>query len=486
MFEHGFKYNKDSRHLNTREFGSLISDKGQFYSISICFYKDEDTAQKVEILDSLKILNFKVEDVAKGFDLPIRKLEIDYDEKREIGHKLTTQEVDYLRNDVEIMSRALYILFLQELTQMTQGSNALHDYKKTVGKNFKRWFPVPTYDADIRQSYKGGFTYCNKRFQGKDISAGIVLDVNSLYPSVMYYCKLPHGEGVYFEGKYEKDDVYDLYVQMFSCQFDIKEGYIPTLQLKNNLSFVPTEYVEHSGDETITLCLTSVDLEIFMEHYDVVNIEWKGGWKFRSAVGMFKEYIDKWNTIKMESTLNGNKAMRTLAKLMMNALYGKFALNPKVCSKYPVYNEGKISYTLGDPELRKPIYIPMGTFITAWARHKTITSAQMMYDRFLYADTDSLHLIGTEIPEMLEVDPVKLGAWKHESTFSRARFLRAKSYVEEIEGELHITCAGMPAQCYKYVTWENFFTGSKYAGKLRPVHVPGGIVLEDTEFTLRE
>ena len=107
---------------------------------------------------------------------------------------------------------------------------------------------------------------------------------------------------MYFEGKYEVDEAYDLYVQMFSCQFDIKEGYIPTLQLKNNLSFVPTEYVEHSGDENITLCLTSVDLEIFMEHYDVFEIEWKGGWKIKSAVGMFKNYIDKWNTIKMEST----------------------------------------------------------------------------------------------------------------------------------------------------------------------------------------
>lgn len=232
------------------------------------------------------------------------------------------------------------------------------------------------------------------------------------------------------------------------------------------------------------MCLTSVDLELFFEHYHVYNITWHNGWKFKSTTGLFKEYIDKWNAVKMESTLNGNKAMRTLAKLMLNALYGKFALNPNVQSKIPYYDNGIIKYTLGEKETRNPIYIPVGTFITAWARHKTITSAQKVYDRFLYADTDSLHLIGTEIPNGLEVDPVKLGTWKHESTFTRARFIRQKSYIEEIDGELNITCAGMPSRCYKHVTWDNFIAGSSFEGKLQLTHVQGGIVLKDIDFTI--
>lgn len=78
-----------------------------------------------------------------------------------------------------------------------------------------------------------------------------------------------------------------------------------------------------------------------------------------------------------------------------------------------------VKYTLGEKELRKPIYIPVGAFITAWARNITISSAQTVYDRFLYADTDSLHLMGTELPENLDIDKVKLGAWKHEATFRR-------------------------------------------------------------------
>ena len=486
LFEHGYKHVTDRKKLKTKTFTTLISDKGQFYSLEICFNKNEYKTEKITIYDSLKILPFSVEAIAKGFNLPISKLEIDYGEKREIGHILTQQEIDYLRNDAEIMSRALLTLFNQDLRQMTQGSNALYDYKKIVGKkNFSKWFPIPDYDFDVRQSYKGGFTYCDPRRQGQDIGEGIVLDVNSLYPAVMYDRPLPYGEGIFFEGKYEPDKLYNLYVQMFTCQFELKENYIPTIQLKNNLSFMPTAYLSSSEDEEVTMCLTSVDLDLFFEHYHVYNITYHSGWKFKSTTGLFKEYIDKWNAVKMESTLNGNKAMRTLAKLMLNALYGKFALNPNVQSKIPYYDNGLIKYTLGDKETRNPIYIPVGTFITAWARHKTITSAQKVYDRFLYADTDSLHLIGTEIPKGLEVDPVKLGAWKHESTFTRARFVRQKTYIEEIDGELNITCAGMPSRCYKNVTWNNFIAGSSFEGKLQFTHVQGGIVLKDIDFTIK-
>lgn len=486
LFENGFKHVIDRKELEANTFTTLISDKGQFYSMEICFKRSGRNKESLTIYDSLKILPFSVAAVAKGFNLPISKLEIDYNETREKGHILTKEEVDYLRNDVEIMARALNVLFEQGLNKMTQGSNALHDYKSIVGKkNFSKWFPTPEYDADIRQSYKGGFTYLNPKFKEVDVNNGIVLDVNSLYPSVMYYQPLPYGEGIFFKGKYKKDKIYNLYVQMLTCQFELKENYIPTIQLKNNLAFIPTQYLTSSDGEDVTLCLTSVDLELFLEHYNVYNVTYHSGWKFKSTVGLFKDYIDKWNAVKMESTLNGNKAMRTLAKLMLNALYGKFALNPNVQSKNPWYDNGVVKYKLGEKETREPIYIPVGTFITAWARYKTISSAQKVYDRFIYADTDSLHLIGTEIPDMLEVDPVKLGAWKHESTFERARFLRQKSYIEEIDGVLNITCAGMPERCYQYVTWDNFHTGMNYAGKLGMTHVNGGIVLKDIPFSIK-
>ena len=526
LFEHGFKHVTQRNEEDTNTFSTLISDTGQFYSIKIIFEKKGKRTKYVKIYDSLKILPFSVAQIAKGFNLPISKLEIDYDAPRPVGYELTKEEIDYLRNDVDIVARALHVLFEQGLDRMTQGSNALFDYKRTVTeKNFDRWFPKPDYDKDVRQSYKGGFTYMNPTYKGRDIGEGIVLDVNSLYPSVMHDKPLPFGEGLYFEGKYEFDSLYNLYVQMFTCQFELKEGYIPTIQLKNNLSFIPTQYLSSSDGEEVTMCLTNVDLELFLEHYHVYNIEYHNGWKFKSTMGLFTSYIDKWTKVKIESTRNGNKAMRTLAKLMLNALYGKFALNPNVQSKLPYYDDGVVRYSKGPKETRDPIYIPVGTFITAWARHKTITSAQKVYHMFAYADTDSLHLelklpeelsrmsndelenlttadlqrYGVDIPDDFVIDPVALGAWKVESRFTRARFLRQKSYIEDWNPPdtwddperynkdlLHITCAGMPAQCYPFVTWENFQEGASYSGKLQPKHVKGGIVLKEIDFTIQK
>jgi hypothetical protein len=513
LFEHGYKHVVNREDITDNSFTTLISDKGQFYSIEIVFENDKKFPRKVTIYDSLKIIKLSIDETAKAFKLPIQKLEIDYDEYREIGHVITPEEHAYILNDVKIDAMALKTLFDQNLEEMTIGSNALYDYKQIItAKRFDELFPVPAYDSDIRQSYKGGFTYLSPRFKSENVGAGIVLDVNSLYPSVMYFNPLPYGEGIYFEGAYKPDKIYNLYVQMFTCNFELKENYIPTIQLKNNLAFIPTEYLTSSNNEDITLCLTSVDLQLFLEHYNVYNIEYHNGWKFKSTIGLFKNYIDKWNNIKVQATIDENEALRTIAKFMLNNLYGKFALNPNVQSKYPVYEDGKIRYVLGEKEMRKPIYIPVGTFITAWARYKTITSAQTVYDRFMYADTDSLHLLGTEMPTNLEISSTDLGKWKHESTFKRARYLRQKCYVEEliinekkynkyiaenpetkhlanyIDGEYlltNITCAGMPNKCYEYVTWDNFTVGSSYQGKLQPVHVKGGIVLRDIDFTIK-
>jgi len=486
LFELGFRHVTDRAELDTKTFTTLISSKGQFYSMRIVFEKKGKRTKSVTIYDSLKILPFSVKEIAKGFNLPIKKGEIDYHAKREINHAITEEEKDYIQNDVTIVAMALDVLFKEGLDKMTQGSNALFDYKRTVTpKKFEQWFPIPDYDKDVRRSYRGGFTYLNPKYKGVDVGEGVVFDVNSLYPSVMYEKPLPYGEGLFFKGEYKEDKLYNLYVQMFTCQFELKQGHIPTIQLKNNLAFVPTEYLTSSNDEEVTLCMTSVDMELFFKHYDVYNIEYHSGWKFKSTTKLFKEYIEKWTKAKIQAKKDGNKALYLLAKLMLNALYGKFALNPNVQSKIPYYKDGMIKYLDGKKEERNPIYIPVGTFVTSWARYKTITSAQSVYDRFIYADTDSLHLIGTEIPKQLEIHETELGKWAHESTFKRGRFLRQKSYIEEDEKGLHVTCAGLPESCYQYVTWDNFHEGVIYEGKLQAKRVKGGIILKETTFEIK-
>lgn len=340
------------------------------------------------------------------------------------GHIITEEEKKYITNDVKIVAMALNTLFNEGLTRMTQGSNALSDYKKIVSmKKFEHWFPQLDYDIDkdIRQAYKGGFTYLNPIYKEKDLQNITVLDVNSLYPWVLHDCKLPYDEGLFFDGEYKEDKVYNLYIQMFTCSFELKKNKIPCVQVKNNREyFKETEWLTSSENHLVTMCMTSVDYKLFREQYDVKDLTFDCGWKFKSLEGMFTEYVDKWMKVKIESTKTGNEGMRTLAKLMLNALYGKFATSLDAQSKIPYLGQDEaVHYTLGEEETKKGLYLPLGCFVTAWARNKTIRTAQAItdysinkygYDAFVYSDTDSIHtLLGIdELKQFCEIDSVKL------------------------------------------------------------------------------
>lgn len=156
----------------------------------------------------------------------------------------------------------------------------------------------------------------NPIYKEKTVKKGTILDVNSLYPSIMYEKLMPFGEGVFFEGKYEEDKIYPLYIQRITCCFEIKKNKIPTIQIKNNRSyFRPNEYLENSGNEIQTLTLTNIDLKLFLENYNVTDLKYINGWKFKGIHGLFTKYIDKWIKIKNESTLSGNKRNANTCKI---------------------------------------------------------------------------------------------------------------------------------------------------------------------------
>lgn len=508
LLTHGYSWS-NKRALNKHEFSTLISNMGQFYSVTVCFGDTTTT-----FYDSLKLIRLSVEQIAKAYGLTYRKLEIDYDKPRPEGYIPTDEEWEYQHADVAIMSQALHILFTEGLTKITQGSNALWDYKEIIGKkNFKRWFPVlpPDIDAFCRKSYKGGATQVHKIFANQEIGCGITLDVNSMYPWAMYEMFLPFGEPIYYTGKYRQDKLYPLYIQKLSCSFELKEGYIPTIQLKHSGLFRGTDFLESSDGNIVELTLTSVDLKLFLDHYNVYNVSWISGYKFMQSKNMFKEYIDKWYAIKAQATKDGNKGLRQIAKDMMNSLSGKFGLRPEVQEKIPYYDE-KLRFKLGEVEQRDSIYVPVVSFITSYGRDKALRSAQKNYDRFIYMDTDSLHLAGTELPDNLDIDSTRLGWWDLEKTWVRGYFIRAKTYIEEesvsretmesmvqeekaepwqfydVDGDLrilNITCAGMPKNCYRHVTYENFRPTNCFDGKLMPVMSKNGITLVKKAFTIQ-
>lgn len=508
LFRTGYKHvSKNSKYLEPGEMTTLISDMGQWYTITVRLWPNETGYDSlIEFIDSAKLITLPIEKIPSAFGLDETKGEIDYLKIRLPGYEPTPEEEDYLNHDVIILAKALNIMRDRGLHKLTTGACALHDYRTRLGaKAFNKLFPklADGTDFDIRKSYKGGWTYLNPVYRDRYVEEGKVYDVNSMYPWAMKYCLLPYGPPVYFKGKYKEDPNYPLYVQSLSCEFHLKPGHFPSIQIKHNLMYSENEYLIDSVEPTL-LTLTSVDLELFYFNYDVKYEEWHGGYMFRGQVGMFDEYIDYWYEQKTEAKKHKNGGQAQIAKLFLNSLYGKFGARREGRSKTPYWDpiEERVRYKIGNVEARKGGYLPVATFITSYCRDKINRGAYHCGKRFVYADTDSLHIIGLDPVEGLDVDEYRLGAFKEENVFKRGKFIRQKTYLEVFEGlsdtgelieKLNIKCCGMPRKMQATVKESAFVSGAVFdasmdttlAPKLMPKTVKGGVYLKPTTFQIK-
>lgn len=512
-------------------FSYIISSRGQWYEILI-----KHKSKTISIRDSLKLLPFKLEEVGKAFNTKHKKLNMEYKGLRYAGCPISDEEKAYIRNDVLCAKEALEVMFKQGHTQMTIGSNCLKDYKEMIGSyKWDEWFPdltafninpdvygSSTADEYIRKSYKGGWCYLKKGRENIIYRLGLTADVNSLYPSVMhsesgnYY---PVGLPKFWKGDYIPQEALEekrYYFVRVKTNFDLKRNYLPCIQIKGNWHYRATEWLETSRlpgsngtwykywegpdgtvhDTRVILTLTMTDYALIKEHYKLYDFEILDGCYFDAEIGIFDDYINKWREIKIRS----KGAMRTLAKLFLNNLYGKMASSSDSSFKVCYINDnGGISFIDQEEYNKKVGYIPVGSAITSYARNFTIRTAQKNYKNFVYADTDSIHCTCT--PEELKDVPVHETAfchWKLESYWDEAVFVRQKTYIEHVthkDGEpvenpyYDVKCAGMPDKCKEYFlshyTIEDFKIGLKVPGKLMPKRIKGGTLLVETTYEMR-
>lgn len=146
-------------------------------------------------------------------------------------------------------------------------------------------------------------------------------------------------------------------------------------------------------DTRVELVLTMTDYQLLKDHYDLVDFEILDGCWFYALTGIFDEYIEKYKHQKLVS----KGALRELAKLFLNNLYGKMASSKDSSFKLAYVKDDKtIGFLPVTESNKKPGYIPVGSAITSYARNFTIRAAQANYHGvdnpgFIYADTDSIH-----------------------------------------------------------------------------------------------
>lgn len=511
LFEYGYEYVKGQKSLPPSKcFDAAISDMGTWYririSVPVAKRNGEGYCKMIEIRNSLCLVSGSVAQIGDSFGTRKRKLDIDYD-AASFPHKMSTKEIEYLKADVLIIAEVLNLLINEYgFEKLTAGSNAIGDFMKRFGgkTKFKGLFPELSKEIDefCREAYRGGISWVNPKIRGNALGNGCTYDCNSEYPGMMHGQSgnmYPYDAPVYFEGEYQQDNKYPLWIARVSIAAERKPDKMPCMQIKRTNIFKENEWLDkiHDDGEPVEITITSVDLQLLKECYDITSFEMIEGYKFKGCRGVFDKFIDHWNEIKM----NSKGAKRQVAKLMMNSFYGKFGTRLFGFSKDVSYEGDKLKFTKDNGEERDAYYIPVACFVTAYGRRNLIHAGNANFDRLCYVDTDSVHLLGHDEAKGIEIHDKKLGAWKQESKWSRGKFIRQKTYVEDIiGGELDIKCAGMPdsIKYSKYIgedgmvhkmpaiSFDGFKIGARWeTGKLIAKQVKGGVLLLDTPFEIK-
>lgn len=497
FLSHRYQYNDE---LNKdKQMSYVIDNTGTFYMLSVTFLNSKGQVRRCHFIDSMKIYPYSLKVLAKQMKMEEGKGDLDYEKLRYPNHKLTSEEYDYFRRDILILKIAMEEAYNKGYTKLTIGSNALEQYKESIkvgnrnGKYvFKDLFPQLTKEEDsyLRNAYKGGCCMCMKD------KANLILpihsyDINSMYPSMLRDRPMPFGVPKFFKGKWiEKENF--VCVQRLKCRFFIKPKHLPCIQLKHTRIYQDNEWLENCPEQ-MELYLTNIDMQVFFENYDVLDIEWLDGYEFNAHTGLFKKYINKWAEVKQNTKDAGE---RLFSKLFLNNIYGKFGTNPKRISSRYTLKDGIVCRSENIESECDSIYLPVAIFTTSYARAYLLKYAQLNYDNFVYCDTDSIHL--TKPSDNIPLHDTELGYFKYEY-YGVAKHLKQKTYLVYVEkenkfgqwrdvNEYQLTCAGLNkdllAKENVIINFDTFKLGASFP-KLKTRRVIGGVYLAKELHTLK-
>lgn len=384
-----------------------------------------DRGRKITLRDSNRIFRAPLRRLPKicGFETEEVKLDMDYDEVRMPDHVKTPDEEAYQIADVRVLMRGMLWIRKTGLRGTTIGSIALDEFKRTLG-NRSPFTPLTVAQrAGLRSLYSGGVVYCPPSSEGRvRCVCGNVYDRNSMYPAEMMH-DLPVAIKERWHGMHEAPGCVAYHVQ--ATDLKLRRDGFPLL-------ITPWTGAGREYIPIIDKWLYRDEYEAIREEYDAKRLRVIETISFDTA-DVCRPFVEKW--YKVKST---EPERRSLAKYLLNNLSGKFGENPiheQVRRKVLGAQGDYVTYRHNDVELTPNPwrFMPAVAYITSCSRLALRDAAYKSgIERLLYTDTDSVHTTGT-LPEDM-IDDVRLGAWKCESTFDAACYVKPKSYYESLNG----------------------------------------------------
>lgn len=471
-----------------------ISDLSSVIS-SNRYYKITFTYKKIKFIfmDTAKIYPMPLATIATSLGLEKTK-EWDYSKHRKF-EDITASEMHYFDTDIKIVFELLRRTYSLDAgangsntkLHLTRGSMVLQELKKMRYSRTPRhvsdrlddrpdylkypdlYVKMDIYDlVKFRRSYYGGFVNVQPGLEGEQVTQGISLDYNSMYPSQMLR-PMPNWRTM---KHYKTPSSYSLeerfkILRINITQLSLKPNKIPVMP-KKSLFGVSQNVMEIKDLKDREQFFTNWDMDFIEKNYNI-SYTVAEVYEFEYITNMFTSYINKWKTKKVNAK---TKFDRNNAKLFLNNGYGKLAQDTLLSGMQQLTASGEIEqepadvilddsgifrYRISQEEVGQ-IEAPnilIAIAITAYARHelfKAIAAVKLSTKyQYYYADTDSVH-VGikketmkkmAESPESFANEALTIGRdlgiaydndkflhWKIESFFTDAKYLRSKTYAE--------------------------------------------------------
>lgn len=411
--------------------------------------------------DLAKIFGGGLSNVAKAFNLPTQKGEIDYRKNRLHDYKITPEEKEYCFKDTRIIIDILLEMYNREdkdfWNSISMASYSMRRLLKTGWPRtcrpyakYRETYPELSEEETkfLRNGVEGGITYAPDLWQFKEINCPIAhIDIHQAFPSSAFKNLFPYEEGEYFVGEAPLGRI---------CACRIRISYDDVI-LHSIIKLIGIPFIE---DKEIVVW--DFEIPTMKKCYVNLRIEYIDGYAYKMKPLPWRRYYQDNYRLRLEAKARGDKFFTLLYKLWNNSSYGKHLEKPHNEIIENVIREDGIIDSMILPKEEKEFkiqakytYIPVGSCIPAYTRVFLLESAFKISpkgDKIVYFDTDSIFFIyDEETKENMKKIALtdNLGDWALEEMIDRAQFTAPKRYKTETNGKATIKAGGINFDDFK-------------------------------------
>ena len=391
----------------------------------------------IEFRCSYKLSGFSLDNTAKNLvKHRIKKLTgtVDYDLIRTHDTILTLEDLDYVKNDVQIVTAYIdeQIDYYKDITKIPMTNTGrvrayvrqncyytAKNHRKTDRGKYFRYRKImedltltPAIYTQLKRAFMGGFTHANANYSGQVLEKVSSIDFTSSYPAVMVSEKFPMSrfKEVVIRSESELNKYCSKYAMIFDIRFtNIKAKISQEVYISESKCTSLTNPSINNGRvfsaDVLATTITEVDLDIMKQVYTWDSIE-LANVKYAHKGYLPKAIIESILTLYQDKTalkgIQGKEVEYMLSKGMLNSIYG-------MCVTDVVKNNA-VYTTDWSTEIANPLevidkyntsktrflYYPWGVWVTAYARRNLWTGILAIGNDYVYSDTDSLKLLNYE------------------------------------------------------------------------------------------